>query len=302
MKRLTTFAFAFTLLLALVIAIPAQAQLNTLTSTTLSAALAADSREVCLTSATGVVVPSTSAAGTLLFVDREPMQVQATRPGSTTCFQVIRAAKPIAHAASAPVYLGPRNYFNSVDPVTGHGGVCALTSLFVHPYVNLANGDVFACINSVWQRINAFSEGVTARATARFDAVTGTTGATLTNVTGLSVTVAPGKYRFYVNLPGVATSNSGIKAGFKYTSTTLTSIESIARIFTASAVAVQHSTTATDQASLAASTTAAIDTIIEGTMVVATGGTIQVQAAQNAAHADTTSVYAGASMTFTRIP
>lgn len=143
--------------------------------------------------------------------------------------------------------------------------------------------------------------GDTAKCSTQFDAVTGTTGATLTNVIGLVTTVVPGTYRFYLNLPGVATANCGIKTGFKLTTTVLTSIEATGRLMTAAAVAVQHTTTATDQATLAAQTAAVISTVIEGTMVVGTGGTIQLQAAQNVAHVDTTSVYVGASMTFTRI-
>lgn len=141
--------------------------------------------------------------------------------------------------------------------------------------------------------------------TTQFDAVTSTTGATLTNIVGMvtdTISIAPGTYRFWIQVHGVATSNSGMKLGLKQgAGCTLTSIESIAKGFTASAVAVQHSTTATDAASLFASTTAVLSVEIEGTMVVLTGGTLQLQAAQNAAHADTTSVYVGSYMLFTRI-
>lgn len=137
--------------------------------------------------------------------------------------------------------------------------------------------------------------------TTQFDAVSGTTGATLTNVVGLVQTVVAGTYLFRIHLAGIATANSGIKAGFKYTTTALTSLEATGRAYTASAVVVQHTTTATDQASLIASTTAAISVVVEGRMVVSTGGTVQLQAAQNASHADTTSVYVGSSMTFTRV-
>lgn len=141
--------------------------------------------------------------------------------------------------------------------------------------------------------------------TTQFDAVTGSTGTTLTNVVGMTtdaISLTPGTYRFQIFLAGVATANSGLKVGLKQNNgLTLTSIESTAKGFTASAVAVQHSTTATDAASLFASTTAVISCVIDGTMVIATAGTIQLQAAQNAAHADTTSVYAGSRMEFTRV-
>lgn len=140
-------------------------------------------------------------------------------------------------------------------------------------------------------------------ASATFSATSGDTSTTLTNVAGLVTgTLEAGTYRFMIHLAGVATANSGLKVGLKQgTASMLTSIESIARGFTASAVAVQHSTTATDAASLFASTSAVINCIIEGTVVVATAGTLQVQAAQNASHADTTSVYLGSYMTFTKV-
>lgn len=140
-----------------------------------------------------------------------------------------------------------------------------------------------------------------ARCSAQFDATSGDTGTTLTNLTGMVLTVIPATYKYRVCLPGVATANSGIKAAFKLTTTVLTSIEATGLAYTASGVAVQHTTTTTDQTSQIASTTAAIYTVLEGSMVVGTGGTIQIQAAQNASHADTTSVYAGATFELTRI-
>jgi len=177
-------------------------------------------------------------------------------------------------------------------------GVAKVTSNGVTGTVATLDGTQTLTGKTITGNINADTK----YCTTQFDAVTGTTGATLTNVVGLTAIslVAGATYAFRVLLPGVATANSGIKAGFKYTTATLTSIESTARIYTASAVAVQHATSTTDQASLAASTTAAIFTEITGRIVVNAAGTLAVQAAQNAAHADTTSVYVGASATFTR--
>jgi len=143
--------------------------------------------------------------------------------------------------------------------------------------------------------------GETALCTAQFNATSGDTADTLTNVTGMVVTVVPGTYAFRVQVPGVSTGNSGIKLSFKYTGTVVSSMESMARGFTASAVAVEHSTNTADQPDLFSATAAYIDVVIEGIMVVGTGGTVQVQAAQNASHVDTTSVYAKASVTFKRI-
>jgi hypothetical protein len=71
------------------------------------------------------------------------------------------------------------------------------------------------------------------------------------NVTGLSATVVPGTYRFRCVLPStVASGTGGIKYAFNYTTAVLSSIQSSAAGYTASAVAVQNSTTATAQADL----------------------------------------------------
>jgi hypothetical protein len=139
--------------------------------------------------------------------------------------------------------------------------------------------------------------------TTEFVAVTGTTGTTLTNVVGLTgfELIAAGVYKFELHISGVATANSGHKLGFKYTTATLTSLESSAKAFTASAVAVTQTTTATDQATLHGATTATLDIVITGRIVVNAAGTLAVQCAQNAAHADETKVYVGSYMTLTRI-
>lgn len=139
--------------------------------------------------------------------------------------------------------------------------------------------------------------------TTQFDAVTGTTGATLTNVVGLVTgTLQPGRYTFEVNLATVATTNCGLKVGFKQSVASMfSSIEYNASYWTAAAVATARGTTVTDQTSMIASTTAIIRAQITGIVVVGAAGTIQLQAAQNAAHADTTSVFVNSWMRFQKI-
>lgn len=146
---------------------------------------------------------------------------------------------------------------------------------------------------------NIFSN--TVRQSATFSATSGDTSTTLTNLTGLVVTVVPGTYAFDIKLGTVSTTNCGLKVGFKLTTTVLTSIEYQATTGAAAGVSNSRGTTATDQMSLFAATVASVHSHIRGTMVVGTGGTIQLQGAQNASHADTTSVFLGSSMTFTRI-
>lgn len=139
------------------------------------------------------------------------------------------------------------------------------------------------------------------RQSATFSATSSDTGTTLTDLTGLVTTVVPGTYQFTINLGTVSTVNSGLKVGFKYTTTVVSSIEYEAVATAAAAVIASRGTTATDQASIFASTAVTNTLRITGTMVVGTGGTVQLQAAQNASHADTTSVFLGSTMHFTRI-
>lgn len=130
---------------------------------------------------------------------------------------------------------------------------------------------------------------------------------TLTNVTGLSQVLKSGTYRFHCGLPGTADATGGVKYAFTYSGMTLTSIDATGKAFTASAVAVQHTTTTASQTALLASTTATIYSEIDGVLTVsgtglaATGATIQLQFTQNVNTGATTSVYANATMQFVKI-
>lgn len=126
------------------------------------------------------------------------------------------------------------------------------------------------------------------------------TDTTLTNIAGLVVTVVPGTYRFRYNLPTTCGGTGGTKTAFKYTTTVVSAINYTSYGYTASAAAVANGTTTTDQATHIASNTAAISVEVEGTMVVSTGGTVQLQFAENSANS-TSSVLVGAFMEFTRI-
>lgn len=129
--------------------------------------------------------------------------------------------------------------------------------------------------------------------------VTATSSVTLANLTGLVHTVVPGTYKVKVALQALSTGNGGTKVAFVYTAPT--SIQLEAKAFTASAVAVTRFITTTSAASIVAATVANICIELEGTIVVATGGTIQVQGAQNASSVDTTTYYAGSTFEIMRI-
>lgn len=136
--------------------------------------------------------------------------------------------------------------------------------------------------------------------TAAFDVDSGTTGTTLTNVTGLTgiTLVAGATYYFRVVCTAITmTTNGGAKAAFKFTTATLTSLNARVRQSTdtdnTGAVSAAF-TTATDQATWFAQNAVAYTNFeIEGTMVVNAGGTVAIQLAQNASHADNTTVPAG---------
>lgn len=132
--------------------------------------------------------------------------------------------------------------------------------------------------------------------------VTANNTATYASVTGLVQTVVPGTYKFIAILPStVASGTGGIKYSFHYVTTALTSIEATSRGYTAAAVATQHTTTTTDVADLFSQAAVVIFVEIEGTMVVSTGGTIQIQMAQNTGNVSNTIALLGGSFQMTRI-
>lgn len=136
------------------------------------------------------------------------------------------------------------------------------------------------------------------RCTTQQDATSNTV---LANITGLVQTVVPGTYRFRCVLPGTANAAGGIKYAFNYTGAVLSAIDATGIGNTAAAVATQHNISPTTQISLFAQTAAVIYVAIEGTMVVTTGGTINLQMAQNVSNAAASSTFVGATMEFVRI-
>lgn len=164
------------------------------------------------------------------------------------------------------------------------------------------------------QRTNAVAitggtlTGVTTSANINSDikrttaSVTKNASAAYANVTGLSTTVVPGTYQFKCRLPStVASGTGGIKYAFNYTTAVVSVMEATGKGFTASAVAVQHTTTATTQADLFSQAAVVIWVDIDGTMVVTTGGTVDLQVAQNTSNASDTIALLGGTMQFTRI-
>lgn len=141
---------------------------------------------------------------------------------------------------------------------------------------------------------------LTARCTAQIDATSGTTGTTLTNVTGMSVNVlAAGVYTIEAYISGVGTANSGMKLAIGGTATA-TTISYNGKNYDGTTLNANSTTTTLGNA-VGGATAAFTDGVILGTIVVANAGTLTVQFAQNASHADTTSVYVNSYMKVTRI-
>lgn len=134
-------------------------------------------------------------------------------------------------------------------------------------------------------------------------ALTQNASATYANIAGLSAILVPGTFRFRCVLPStVASGTGGIKYAFNYTkSLALSSIEATGLGFTASAVAVQHTTTTTTQTDLFTQAAVVIMTILEGSFVISTGGTLNVQMAQNTSNASNTVALVGGTLGVTRI-
>lgn len=127
-------------------------------------------------------------------------------------------------------------------------------------------------------------------------------GAAASALTGLVHTVVPGTYKYRAMIQCLSTANGGVKITMDLTTAVLTSIQNVGRGSTASAQgASARTTTATDNATLYAATAAITQIELEGTMVVSTGGTIQLNAEQNASHADESTFYTGSTFEMIRI-
>jgi hypothetical protein len=132
-------------------------------------------------------------------------------------------------------------------------------------------------------------------------AVSKTSNATLENLPGLVHTVVPGTYQYRLYLQCTSGASGGTKVAFKYTGTVLSSLVNQSLTATAAANATAQTSTTTDQASLVAQTAANLLVILEGTIVVTTGGTIQAQGAQNASNGTATVFLAGSTFEITRV-
>lgn len=166
------------------------------------------------------------------------------------------------------------------------------------------NGATLATATLTSPTVNGLLAGSAIQAkasTAAFDVDSGTTGTTLTDITGLTgfTLEASATYRFRIACSLITqTANCGSKLAFKLTTATLTAVNARVQQSTdtdnSGAVSTSFTTT-TDQAPMFAQNAVVYTNFrVDGTLTVGTAGTVAIQCAQNAAHADNTTIVAGA--------
>lgn len=154
MKFVTNIALI--LLAGIAVVNTANAQVTT-TSTTLATAVDATQNNsvICLTSATGVNLPSVAPTGVM--IGKEFMYVLASTP-SSTCFLMARGyagTAVIKHIALEVAWVGPTggfggSPFRNADPDGGAGSYCLSTTLSYLPQITVGapqnpGGKVWSC-------------------------------------------------------------------------------------------------------------------------------------------------------------
>jgi hypothetical protein len=132
-------------------AVGVSAQQFTFTTTTLSAALgyvaSGNQNIVQLASVSGVVAQTTLQGvpgnGSMLYVDRELMQVQSIIPGSTSVVVTrgVGTTQASTHISGAPVIIGYAQWFQAYDPEGG----CTATQLQTAQWLNVKTSNQWTC-------------------------------------------------------------------------------------------------------------------------------------------------------------
>lgn len=136
------------------------------------------------------------------------------------------------------------------------------------------------------------------RVTSQFDK---TTNVTLADVTGLTFAVEAGKtYKFRAVLYCISTTNGGVKFAVAGTATA-TAIIAEAMAMAGGNFVQNTRVTALGSAMISITATTNPIVIIEGTITVNAAGTLTIQFAQNASHADTSSVRIGSTFEASRM-
>ena len=127
---------------ALLLAPIAYAQQNTLTGTTLGAAVTSSATLVQVASTTGMAVTSNSGYNTQIYVDGELMTVLNINGLVLTVARGQAGTGSHSHASGAVVYAGRPAWFYSTDPKAGS---CVLANVVVTPWINVTTGNQWIC-------------------------------------------------------------------------------------------------------------------------------------------------------------
>lgn len=144
---------------------PIVAQSNTITKTTLSAAITSaqgSANQVTIASATGVSASSGTLGQRYIMVDRELMEVKAVNSTTLTVLRARGNTTATKHASGSLVIYGP---FGLFDPGTGNtsgvflasppieGTPCTLASQDYSSVYNANAGTEHICLGSLWRTI-----------------------------------------------------------------------------------------------------------------------------------------------------
>lgn len=141
-------------ILGLLAAFSALAQYNTLTATTLSAAVTSSARQITVASATGISAPvGNTSVGTQLYVvdpGRSQGEVMTVTAVNSTTISVSRVNnQTTGHISGSMVLAGAPNLFYKYDPV----GNCTASTTLVTPWVNTVTGAQWVCgVGGQWIR------------------------------------------------------------------------------------------------------------------------------------------------------
>jgi hypothetical protein len=200
-----------------------------LTSTTLSTATDNKQVTVVVASATGFNAPGLAQAKggvggmstanlTVLYVDREVMDIVAVSSTTITVRRGTQGTAATAHASGATVRVGPASNFALADPV----GTCTRTLVPYVPVINVKTGEGFDCVNSMWAGYRGRSVGAavaSASTIAPIGHVTHVTGTTnVVTVTpppfcptnGCQITLIPDGLWSTTNAGNLAIASTGV--------------------------------------------------------------------------------------------
>lgn len=141
-------------LLAAVVAVAFSGQgvaQHTVTSTTLSAALNKTDTIFNVASA-----PSGTAAGWLAFVNGEAMRISAVSGNTLTVVRGTDGTQVQSHTSGDTIYIDQAFYFG-LQGTEPQGSCTAATDQRSDPMIDLATGDLYDCVSSLWVKIKGAS-------------------------------------------------------------------------------------------------------------------------------------------------